>query len=45
MDRSSAELYAQALKLSACDRAELAGLLLESLEDNADTEGLVRLEN
>ena len=36
MDRSSAELYAQALKLSAGDRAELAGLLLESLDDSAD---------
>jgi putative addiction module component (TIGR02574 family) len=36
MDQSSIELYAQALKLSAGDRAELAGLLLESLDDGAD---------
>jgi putative addiction module component (TIGR02574 family) len=36
MDQSSAELYAQAMKLSADDRAELAALLLESLDDGAD---------
>jgi putative addiction module component (TIGR02574 family) len=36
MDQSYIELYAQALKLSAGDRAELAGLLLESLDDGAD---------
>ena len=36
MDQSSTELYVQAMKLSAGDRAELAGLLLESLDDSAD---------
>jgi putative addiction module component (TIGR02574 family) len=36
MDQSSTELYAQAMKLSAGDRAELAGLLLESLDDSTD---------
>ena len=36
MDPSSTELYAQAMKLSAGDRAELAGLLLESLDDRTD---------
>ena len=30
------ELYAQAMKLNAGERATLAGLLLESLEPNAD---------
>jgi hypothetical protein len=30
------ELYAQALKLNASDRAVLAGLLLESLESSTD---------
>ena len=33
---SSTELYAQAMKLNAGERATLAGLLLESLEPNAD---------
>ena len=32
----STELYAQAMKLNASERATLAGLLLESLEPNAD---------
>ena len=32
----STELYAQAMKLNAGERATLAGLLLESLEPHAD---------
>jgi len=36
MARAVRELYAEASKLNPSDRAELAGLLLESIEDPVD---------
>ena len=36
MARAVEELYAQASELTPSDRAELAGLLLESIEDSFD---------
>ncbi len=44
MSTSNAELFKQALDLSENDRATLAGLLIESLEETPD-EGLEKVWN